>query len=457
MPENEFEKGVKQVMDNFNILPGSGVWQHVAVAVQQQKKRRQQIFIMAFLSGCFLLSFLFLADVKNDTFRFVNNTAANAIAIANAPKDIATIHGLFIAPKPSDATSSLKKYIAARPSPSAKKRRALANEDDGPKQLALNHKTKRLTSNKKIITIGKATVENSRQADNNMDTLNPTTGKENEVTISQKTSEANIDDNIIKKDSVSKSADTLHQPVVANNPKKLDDKQQKKKWKTGINLAGGIAATSSHFFSRAYQNYSNVYSSPSNSANNPGTVNNSPSFTASAVKPYAGFTLGIYAIKKVSKKSNFTIGINYALLSTSMLIRSDTLGFQSAVTNNTTGSKQFYNHYHFLELPVAFQTTLFSIKKKPLLVEIGLSLSQLIYTNALQFNASTGHYYNDNSLFNSTTVGAHAGLLFALNKSTSSPVMLEPQFYYGLTPVAKSGLYDSRHYSFINIAIRKTF
>ncbi|WP_301933197.1 hypothetical protein, partial [Ferruginibacter sp.] len=63
--------------------------------------------------------------------------------------------------------------------------------------------------------------------------------------------------------------------------------------------------------------------------------------------------------------------------------------------------------------------------------------------------------YIDNNLFHKTIIGLSAGLLLNLVNNNKAPLLLGPQFYYSVTPVAGSGLYTKTHYSFVGIKLQK--
>ncbi len=90
----------------------------------------------------------------------------------------------------------------------------------------------------------------------------------------------------------------------------------------------------------------------------------------------------------------------------------------------------------------------------PLALNAGISISQLIATNALQFNNTSGIYYYDNSLFKKTQLGFSTGIYFS-NKSNT--VLIGPHIYYGITKIASEGLYKNAHFTYLGIATKILF
>ena len=85
----------------------------------------------------------------------------------------------------------------------------------------------------------------------------------------------------------------------------------------------------------------------------------------------------------------------------------------------------------------------------------GVSLSQLLHTNALQFDNTAGRYFISNDYFNTTIIGVSAGLSINLLNDNRAPLLLGPSFSYSLTPVAGKGLYDKSNYGFLGIRLQK--
>ena len=69
------------------------------------------------------------------------------------------------------------------------------------------------------------------------------------------------------------------------------------------------------------------------------------------------------------------------------------------------------NNFKFIELPVQLKVRLGKGNTFPVFWTGGITLSQLINSNALQFDPYTATYYKNNSLFNKTQIGLNTGLL----------------------------------------------
>jgi hypothetical protein len=121
----------------------------------------------------------------------------------------------------------------------------------------------------------------------------------------------------------------------------------------------------------------------------------------------------------------------------------------------TGNSNSYINKYHFIEIPIDFSTQLSNFKKHNLYVTAGGTLSQLLHTNALQYNNIAGQYFIDNDYFNKTIIGLSAGISINLLKNNKAPLLLGPIVNYSITPLAAKGLYDNSRYGFLGFRLQK--
>jgi hypothetical protein len=96
-------------------------------------------------------------------------------------------------------------------------------------------------------------------------------------------------------------------------------------------------------------------------------------------------------------------------------------------------------------------------KALPLYWQAGINISQLISSNALQFQSSPGLYYKDNSLFNKTQFGLITAISATLFSKQKVPLTIGPYFYYSISRLADKGLYGKKHFNFIGIRTELLF
>jgi len=139
--------------------------------------------------------------------------------------------------------------------------------------------------------------------------------------------------------------------------------------------------------------------------------------------------------------SNLTMYANYAIVQTNGYYRPG-------------NSSSYLNQYHFIELPVLLKVRLNRSVRMPLTAQGGLALSELISSNALQYNQGAGVYYKDNSLFSKTQCNLSVGLMLGLS-GRSVMYQIGPEFQYGLTSLLKNSGAEKEH--FLSAAIKVVF
>ena len=110
--------------------------------------------------------------------------------------------------------------------------------------------------------------------------------------------------------------------------------------------------------------------------------------------------------------------------------------FSRYYLNSGTSFKDYRNQYHFISLPVAIDWQV--LKKTPLSLQAGLSLQQLISTNALLYDAQNNIYFSDESSFNKTQLFSNFGFSYAVINKEKISLSLGPQIQYGISKLDKN-------------------
>jgi hypothetical protein len=110
-------------------------------------------------------------------------------------------------------------------------------------------------------------------------------------------------------------------------------------------------------------------------------------------------------------------------------------------SNTGTSLNTYYNTFHFISLPVGVDFQLF--QKIPFDIHVGLSMQQLLHTNALLYSSSSGIYYNDNDAFNHTQLFSNFGINYSLPFRKQWSFKLGPNISYGHSRMAKNS--SSQH------------
>lgn len=236
--------------------------------------------------------------------------------------------------------------------------------------------------------------------------------------------------------------------------KKAVKSAQKNKWAFGLNFSAGLLKTETGFAGLS-ANYMSPGPGGMQGSNNP--------FVATS---RLGFSIGIVALKNIYKKNRLAVGFNYKLLSTKIatgekvystidIPKVDNVNPGITVTQyyKNDNTKYYNNYYHFVELPIQLQSPI----SKSLYWSSGITLSQLITTNTLQYDHMTNVYYKDNRLFKKSQVLLSAGIFIKLPYNKKSSISIGPKFDYGLTKMANYGIYQNKHYTYFGLHIQKVF
>jgi hypothetical protein len=166
------------------------------------------------------------------------------------------------------------------------------------------------------------------------------------------------------------------------------------------------------------------------------------------------FSFGFLIRKLVGKKLNFSSGLNYAYYST-IIDRGNVTpsSFSTNVGSGTVtngggnfsngGNGSFYNYvnqFHFLGLPVAVDIR--PVRKLPVHVRGGISVQQLVSTNALVFDQMSKAYTYNSDAYQKTQIFSELGLNYSVRRKNAQ-MLIGPQFSYGITKMEK--VYPSRH------------
>ncbi len=236
-------------------------------------------------------------------------------------------------------------------------------------------------------------------------------------------------------------------------------KNHKQHWNIGFTFSGGESSIRRNFLERSFPvaNY--------NSGVPPAGIP-SYSYQPSPIKSSTAFATGIFIEKNISARSKIALGLSYKYYSLinevgkkvdSLLSPSAQYFSVSTSYNSFDSSHTYRNNFHYLEVPVSFELQLNENKKLPLSWQAGLDVSELIASNALQFEANPGIYYNDNSMFSKTQFGLHTGLFATVFSRQKVPFSFGPYFYYSASSLAGRGLYNGKHFSFMGIRTEVLF
>lgn len=476
MQENKFEKQVQQSMEGLQLKPSDAVWQNVASAISQKKRKKSFFWIFSSLFFLLIAGIMgwnyFMNEQVNTTAAVKRidtshqSTTANAFIQSVKPiiinlKDSALENGRVVDIDKSSVSKGLKsiphsKSLLLVNSKSVVKSQEYSNAINKNVVEQPNYLSKKVKGNnkgKKYIQISEVTVDSVEDEVNiiglpAIPVIEPTGNFYQKPLLSEASFSPEVFSNVPRINVQLMTAFVTEK----DNPQRTADKSKEIIW--GISFAIGRGATGENYLSNI-ANRSYYFDQSQNNSTGSGSVFSN--FKPSLVQPGLSFQIGANASKKVSRRSSIGVGLQYQQIGTSIKTFLPVLNAQGERISGNDGSNNYTNRNHFLQLAADFSTQLTNFKRHNLFFNTGLSVSQLIQTSSPQFNNATGQYFVDNTFFNKTVAGFSAGIDINISKSTAAPLLLGPSFYVSLTPMASKGLYVNSRYSFLGIRLVKKF
>lgn len=441
MEENKFEKQVQQKMNELQIQPSEAVWKKIELQIEKKKERKWGLIILFLCSVIILSGGYWLWNGEKQ--KVVENSRSEKSMLEKNSNSSATIKEDTIVQQQIHSTSesaNRKNNDVAKDEEKRKaKENTLFNNSKANQPFNLDDKSATTFSIKKKIkdkTDGKtemqiSSAETSQKQTVNENTINDSLNKNYKEISVDSLSKPVVLDETIKHEDTSKHQQAIIETIKHSN---------KKRWKFGLLFASGVSGAGKDVFSLTYPAAS--YNSGNLNSGGP----QQQGFSSSATKAGFGFIAGVSAEKNISKKIEFASGINFKSFSTSFKLY-DSAGTYSA----RIAANKYINHFNFIEVPLSLKFQLGNGKHLPLSWQAGISISELISSNALQLNSSTGYYYKDNSLLNKTQVGFNTAFLLTLFSKQKNSILIGPYFYYDASKIANEGLYDKKHFVFTGL------
>ncbi len=443
MRENEFEKQVQQKMDELKLHPSDAVWQKIEPQIKKEKRRRWILFFLppiffAFLYGGFVLLNRTNLSHENQpqlTKNFIKKNTTNEKSKSR-----------FDSIKNNQPLTENKKAfvetsIAKGNSDQKIKKRGKFKSPGGYKLIA--GFTNDMPYNKKEFDTTQRIVKNEKLkiAINTQEQKKIFSDKGN------KSDSTNIPEdklsNQAKLDLITDIKEKKNENVISNDTNKIRTAKNKHSWNWGFSFSGGVSVVGNSIFG----SQDKIAANPN--FNSPGQINPiTPSEIKTGLALITGFTFEKYILPKIL----FATGFNYKLFSTTNTVGVDSANYFRANRDVST----YHNYFHYIGLPIEFKFQIANSKKTQLYLNTGFSISQLISSNALQFNNATGLYYYDNSQFNKTQIGFNTGFDIAFNTNQRKSFLLGPYFNYSISKIADQG-YNKHHFTFIGLRTQFIF
>ncbi len=465
MQENDFEKKVKEMMDEFQLQPSGEVWPKIDRRINSDRRRKTPFILL--LVCCLLVAgfIMYRYEETSVNYEAKNNVkdSVGSLNKTNVLKDANTIvvHNDEQANKNDTAsliyaernTKMNTGNIHRTGKYSAKTLVAVTTQKENTQSLQTNINQQNVDQTNQPTqdaTIRKEDTSNAKTVDNNAEVKEQQDQSRDSINASNNNAATTnvISNNILKSDSIES---TQHN---TNNNKTTSKNTQIKlpKLQWGINMFYG----GSNAVNDLVSSNKSLPSSLNSGGGNFDTayVNGKP-YSASA-----SYSIGGVVEKRIIKNGFIGAGLNYIHLSTKSTVGKsiDSTLFlsQSAYAINNfyqSGTASTYtNHYNFIELPVYFRQDLFPSKELSLSYNAGFSLRQLLSTNSLVYDQDYNIYFSKDDALNKTQFQLLAGLSLKINSIKNTSIYIGPQFSYSLSGLFKNN--NSNNFHFITYGLQ---
>ncbi len=456
MQEQKFEKQVRNKLEELSFTPSAPVWDKVEEQIRKKKDRKRFIF--------WLLPFILLSG---SIYFF---TAETPNEITKASKKI--------------ETSSVEKEINNRNSTGGHTYKNEIENLQAERHNNLLGEKVQQTPSVNHITITKTVRENFSNKGIKANTIEAApknliaSPKPNTSLIVAKIDTGIAIQNMSFKDSLTSKfitdsvvkAPPPYDTAIAKTSTHLIENalaktKSKRRLEWGLYSSVGISNISTKPFAsfselltaaKANRPATELYAQPSSAAQISSSrvfvVNSAPS----PIRKNVAFSIGFNVAKKVTNRLTTSSGVHYNYLSTIASIGRKVQGRPSAFTNdslangfylnNNLTSSNYVTRYHIIEIPVSIKWQIF--KKNSLQLNSGFSFGQLVSTNALYYNAGSGIYYTDKSLFKNTQFSLFTGLSYPVLKFSKSSLWVGPKAQAQVSNLLKKKEYGQQHLYF---------
>jgi hypothetical protein len=429
MQDPEFEKKVRKKMEELNFSPSESVWLQVEKQILADRRRRKPLLWIFFLSGMALMGGSFFLMLHKSKSSNAVHTPDQIVASPEKQQGN-QIHRL--------SDSSLNPTHAA-----GIREDQLSNQPDlvrrkGKPQVALNKKR---------------TLSNS------------TSGKENTRAIIQEINADLIAENELLSNSYKNpqspsSAGALILPAdiskTENKTKTAAEKQKtdsvktnsmqattasrianKHPWAVGLSVVPGISSIKYDLPQFGYASQRLYY--PVTASASPGISSNT------STKTGFSFAAGVWLQKNLSRNVYLSLGLNYHYYSNMVTLTTTSPAYTAPIKEASR-----VDQYHFIELPVGLGFRLSSNNKFPLFGEFGFTLSQMLSTNAGQYDALSGNYTADSLQFRKFQFMLHAALMVDIS-SRHHTIFIGPMVQYAPQNLISQGGGNAEHLFFTGL------
>ena len=430
--QNDFEKRVKQKMEELDFVPSEPVWTNIEKEIRKKDKRRFFIWlpVLLLLVGGGIYWNYSMKKSINDATEQQQLSKINSTSNQTNPVIKETDKTLNANKKEQNKSASLI-INADKFNINSSEHRVHSN-----KNIFRNEQPSRKNSliKKKSILINKANITYVPISD-----ISPVDNNNSSLIENNRKDLFSIE-HLLNIPQINPIFDAVEREVVKENPENERKVvvHQKHYWVIGIEGSIGVSNQTSGQGS----------TDKSYTASSPGIYPPSNSIVQSPYTKAISFSTGLTVKRKLGKQIEFQTGITYQYLSFNVLVgqfvKQDTVVNMYALNqyyrntsfsvNQTWTLSNYKNQLHFITVPLKFGFRPFS--KIPVKLSAGILLQELIHSNMLVYDASSGVYYSSIKSLNKFLISSTAGIeySFPFLKHTFS---VGPYIDYGLSNTIK--------------------
>jgi hypothetical protein len=484
MSGHDFEKQVRQKLNDLKIIPSADSWENIENKLRERKRRPVAFYWMPLL----------LLGLAAGGYFILNNDQKTILSDKNSTPDV------NVNVQPDNKDISKKDDAASRSSSVEEKTLKLPEDNDkteasggsgkvtpAEKPVSL-HKKRNLSDNNLSDNIS---IENKKarspvklnenipgavesiinKKDVSAPNRNSTSVKENNTKSPQQKNTTSPQEKSINGKNL--SLQTFHFPTgtiaqpplkITETPKgavpKINKKVNTNKWSYGLSAFAGISAVNEghilNFNNAQVQDVAQVAGFAPR-----------PAYTPSSISPGFSFSGGAFVMRELSDKFSVSLGLNYLQMNTRNKVGSERNGSQ-VVNNGTRGYIFVYNYftvepdeqtdyrnkYHFIEMPVELHTKINKSKKTPITVNTGVAVSQLLKSNSLHFDGTTGVYYRNDKLLNQTQFAVKTGVSVGLLNKTTRPIVIGPSARYNVSKILQKDVSARKNFMSLGVDVK---
>jgi hypothetical protein len=468
MSDHEFEKQVRQTLDDLRLTPSPSAWQKIESAIRDTRRRRAPLLWLPLLliglgaGGYFLLKESNPPASKTATITQTQDQEPSGLqtdppSSQRNPSASQTVPSASqtTVPNPAGSTSTEANPSASKPAFRSKDQLTITRHKKVSGEESRN-KSRRITSPQVDPGI-KETVNEIREE----------VARTGEITSGQrpsiKSSDKRVSDDDLRHYFTVLAPDfpALIKPLSFPNPQIPQETAlscafpgvliQPKKWSFGISAFAGISGLNDGNLFNLNKAFASDMSTPAN-------VAFAPSYTPYKIVPASSYSVGIVVRRELNRRFQVISGLNYVQTNVRYKPGNQAYGRQALnaappltqyVLNYFTLDQHkpdtYKNTYHFVELPVALQTRLTKSKRLPVFWNTGVSYSRLFSSNSKQFDGSTGIYYSNTKWLNKGQFAVSTGFDFVLMPRSKYPLWLGPSAKYNLTPLTSETFAEKKN------------